>query len=69
MIYDVKLDGKMIVMVMGNDLEEGNHELREDYPCNYISALAKTEAKYSRDRFFFPPSNYLYVPAEYISEL
>jgi hypothetical protein len=43
----------MIVMIIGNDLEEGSRELHEDYLCNYISALTKTAAKYSRDGFFF----------------
>jgi hypothetical protein len=32
----------MIVMVIGNDLEEASHDLHEDYLCNYISALAKS---------------------------
>jgi hypothetical protein len=35
----------MIMMVIRNGLEEDSRDLREDYPCNYISALTKSRGK------------------------
>jgi hypothetical protein len=50
-------------------LEEDSRDLREDYPCNYISALTKSRGKIQPWQIFFFVRKSDYVPAEYISEL